>query len=305
VPAGDLMLEQSRVRIHDANTGYLPADWQWYNRPTEHWQGWLLWLVLDGQGRMVTETESYDLARGDCLILPMSGEGAARHDPANPMLIPWCRFDLAGSGAGTESGPRDPGTPGAGTPASGPLGLGPHRRLANVAFLARLLDRCVQAFARQERERAEYWLQGGLLEIAEQGQRGAAVSWTRAEQESMVEEICELIRQTPAKWYRARELAAYMYLSPDHFTRVFRQVTGTTPGEFMIRTRMEAARNLLRFSDRPVGEVAEALGYRDVYFFSKQFRQRTGESPTGYRRGGWAAAGRHPTPSGATRQKWR
>jgi len=30
--------------------------------------------------------------------------------------------------------------------------------------------------------------------------------------------------------------------------------------------------------------IAEALGFRDVFFFSRQFRQRTGSTPTAYRR---------------------
>ncbi len=58
-----------------------------------------------------------------------------------------------------------------------------------------------------------------------------------------------------------------------------------TPGEFVIASRMEHACRLLRFSTQSIGSIAETLGYRDVYFFSKQFRARMGVPPTSYRSG--------------------
>jgi AraC-like DNA-binding protein len=50
------------------------------------------------------------------------------------------------------------------------------------------------------------------------------------------------------------------------------------------RWRLEDARNLLRFSTHPVAGIAAMLGYRHVCFFSKQFRQRFGVSPSQYRK---------------------
>ena len=47
---------------------------------------------------------------------------------------------------------------------------------------------------------------------------------------------------------------------------------------------MERARLLLAESSLSVGMIAEALGFRDVFFFSRQFRQRTGLTPTAYRK---------------------
>jgi AraC family transcriptional regulator, arabinose operon regulatory protein len=260
------------LRLHDVNTGYCPPEWQWDNVKTGQWLGILLWLVKGGKGTLTTPELTYELARGDCLLLPLDDFYTGRHDPSDPLLIPWCRFDFV----------RPDGKPWIPSPDQ----LPPYRHLDNISFLSRLLDRCVETSAGGERERAEHWLRSTLIEIVERDRRGRSFAGTKGEQESLVDDICELVRQTPEKWYRVEELAAYMYMTPDHFIRVFKQVTGLTPGEYMIQSRIEAAKNLLRFSSHSVARIADMLGYRDVYFFSKQFRQRSGLSPSGYRRSG-------------------
>jgi AraC family transcriptional regulator of arabinose operon len=53
---------------------------------------------------------------------------------------------------------------------------------------------------------------------------------------------------------------------------------------FAIRQRVQRAQQLLRGSSMQISEIADALGYVDVYFFSRQFKQATGVSPSTYRR---------------------
>jgi transcriptional regulator GlxA family with amidase domain len=57
-----------------------------------------------------------------------------------------------------------------------------------------------------------------------------------------------------------------------------------TPNEFIIRTRIQRAQTLLAFSNHGVSQIASLLGYADAFCFSHQFKQRTGVSPTEYRR---------------------
>jgi AraC-like DNA-binding protein len=69
----------------------------------------------------------------------------------------------------------------------------------------------------------------------------------------------------------------------DHFSRVFAKVTGRRPQEWIIEARLARARQLLAETGLTVSQIAEALGFRDVFFFSRQFTQRTGQTPTAYR----------------------
>lgn len=86
------------------------------------------------------------------------------------------------------------------------------------------------------------------------------------------------------------DLAAQAGYSPDHFSRVFRDIMGQSPRDYLVNARIDRARQLLSESSLTVSQVADALGYRDVYFFSRQFKQRTGQSPTQYRKGAAARA---------------
>lgn len=72
-------------------------------------------------------------------------------------------------------------------------------------------------------------------------------------------------------------------LSRAQFNRLFRSHTGTSPANYIIECRMQRARALLESSPMRIGEIAQALGYSDVYYFSRQFRERMGVSPRVWR----------------------
>jgi AraC-like DNA-binding protein len=55
---------------------------------------------------------------------------------------------------------------------------------------------------------------------------------------------------------------------------------GVTVEQFIIQTLIERAEYLLRYNGMNVSEVAEALGYKDLAFFSRQFKQVRGISPS-------------------------
>lgn len=72
-------------------------------------------------------------------------------------------------------------------------------------------------------------------------------------------------------------------LSPFHLLRMFRQAFGETPHQYLMRTRIEKARELLAHSRRSVTDVCLDVGYESLGSFSSLFRKMTGESPLDYR----------------------
>lgn len=79
------------------------------------------------------------------------------------------------------------------------------------------------------------------------------------------------------------DLAAQAGLRPSYFREVFRQETGFSPSDFVARRRMQHAQNLLRTTDRPITDIAHALGFSSSQYFATTFRKYAGMTPTAYR----------------------
>lgn len=67
----------------------------------------------------------------------------------------------------------------------------------------------------------------------------------------------------------------------DYFQREFRKRIGWTPRKYQEFKRMERAMLLLE-SGRKISEVANEIGYQDVYYFSRMFKRYVGTSPRGH-----------------------
>jgi AraC-like DNA-binding protein len=80
------------------------------------------------------------------------------------------------------------------------------------------------------------------------------------------------------------DLARSVGLSPFHFLRVFRSVTGTTPHQYLIGARLRLALRMLLDTQRPVTEIAYDVGFQDLSNFVNTFHRVIGCSPGTYRR---------------------
>lgn len=79
-------------------------------------------------------------------------------------------------------------------------------------------------------------------------------------------------------------LAREAGLSPFHYLRTFERVTGTTPHQYMLRTRLRQAAVRLTIDSAKIVDVAFEAGFGDVSNFNRAFRTEFGVSPTTYRR---------------------
>jgi AraC family transcriptional regulator len=79
------------------------------------------------------------------------------------------------------------------------------------------------------------------------------------------------------------EMAQAVELSTAHFSRMFRKSTGETPHQFLLRQRVERAKEMLRSADARVMDVAVACGFKSQQHFAQVFRHVCAASPTAYR----------------------
>jgi AraC-like DNA-binding protein len=79
-------------------------------------------------------------------------------------------------------------------------------------------------------------------------------------------------------------IAAAAGLSPFHFLRVFARVLGVTPHQYLLRTRLRRAAQLLAEDARPVTDVAFDAGFNDLSNFVRTFHRAAGVSPGAFRK---------------------
>ena len=79
------------------------------------------------------------------------------------------------------------------------------------------------------------------------------------------------------------QIAYAAYLSPFHFARLFKKVTGATPHAYLAELRVARARTLLAETDLSITEVGARVGYGSSSHFTKAFRQATGLTPSAFR----------------------
>jgi AraC-like DNA-binding protein len=96
--------------------------------------------------------------------------------------------------------------------------------------------------------------------------------------------VCDLLRLDLAHPPTLESLARGAGLSQRRLGEVFREVTGLTVIEWVLRQKLLLAADLLREGRLPVKEIAHRLGYSQVSTFTAAFSRQFGVAPAGYRR---------------------
>jgi AraC-like DNA-binding protein len=237
--------------------------WEWQREPTDHFN---LWLALEGQGILECDGRSWPFAAGTMFLFP-PGMRATGHQTGGIRMINFTahiRTDTTGAGIMAPFLRQD-----------GPVQL---RHFIWASHLCRYLS---EAFFLRPTEGRDLVLSG--LELLLQSLVYEKAQSPIDPADTVLIQIVERIRRNPAAAYSVAEMAASARLSAAQFTRRFKAVTRLTPNRFLIEERLGRAESYLRETDMSVQEIANRLGYRDVYFFSRQFRRFRGVSPTAVR----------------------
>ncbi|MFJ9732294.1 GlxA family transcriptional regulator [Streptomyces sp. NPDC101171] len=122
-----------------------------------------------------------------------------------------------------------------------------------------------------------------LRRPANQAQFSAQLAAQTARRDPL-REVQRWITEHPAGDLTVESLAARARLSPRHFARAFREETGTTPGRYVDRVRLEHARRLLEDTGDGVEEISRASGYGTPEAMRRAFVRALGTAPAEYRR---------------------
>ena len=129
-------------------------------------------------------------------------------------------------------------------------------------------------------EEIAFELAGAVIRIASEPTQMAANAVRNASKIARVLHRLEAVGAEPAA---LADLAQAAGLSRYYFLRAFKRVTGITPHQWVLRTRLRHAAERLATSQEPVTEIALDVGFDDLSNFIRSFRSEFGVSPSRYR----------------------
>jgi AraC-like DNA-binding protein len=157
------------------------------------------------------------------------------------------------------------------------------RRMADPGAAADLYEQLLRCSGLRTADRARLTglLLPALLErIGAEREAGPGATW----QSRAAFERCRhhLLENYPSI-KRLGAAARKCHLTPEYFSRLFRQHTGQTAAQFLVRLRMDHAAKLLQEPGTSVKSAGLAVGYSDPYHFSRAFKRTHGVSPQSFR----------------------
>jgi AraC family transcriptional regulator of arabinose operon len=249
----------TRLRFNSPPTYWrCEPGWFWHSRPLDDH---VLWCVLDGIGELSLDGRHDRLGPGSCAVFRPADAPMARHDPQRRLLVFGMHFDVD---TPDELPPR---------------GL---IRVHDRTLLDALARRCDRSFRRGGPLGARHsglCLEQLLCLLSED-----ATIDSPGPLDAELERIAEAMRQDPGRRWTIAELARQAALSRAQFNRRFVAHTGLTPARYLVNVRLARASELLTETSMTVTQIAAALGYNDVAYFSRQYKWHTGRPPSAARR---------------------
>ncbi|MBL7077378.1 MAG: helix-turn-helix transcriptional regulator [Kiritimatiellae bacterium] len=253
----------SDVTLHLGPMFFSADNWRWNNEMPDCFD---LWVALEGRGELETRGEVYPLQPGTAFVFSPHQRVSARATVEHTFRNFACRFMPAGGGEETLLQEAD--------------------ALMGVTVLDLLqtkeLCRAAVQSTHYSDPLAAQQTAGLCFQILAQVWR-AAHTPARRDTDTALLRLMDRLREQPAQRPSLEDMAAETRLSVAQFSRRFLAISGESPMRFAIRQRILRAQQLLSGSSLQISEIAETLGYTDIYFFSRQFKQATGMSPSAYR----------------------
>jgi AraC-like DNA-binding protein len=107
--------------------------------------------------------------------------------------------------------------------------------------------------------------------------------FSQPDENTIIRRIIDYIEANYAEPISLRDVARELGYSPCYLTYAFRASTGTPITAWIIKRRIAAAQQLLGESDAKVAAAAQAVGFNDLCYFTRQFVRHVGVTPGRFR----------------------
>lgn len=99
----------------------------------------------------------------------------------------------------------------------------------------------------------------------------------------LIDKIIEYINENYASSLSMRDVASNFYLNPSYFCKLFKEETGVTFTNYLMSKRVDSAKRLMSESSMKLYDIASAVGYTNVQYFSTVFKEIEGMTPSQFR----------------------
>lgn len=95
--------------------------------------------------------------------------------------------------------------------------------------------------------------------------------------------VIDYVKENVGKVIEIETLANMVCLTKSHLERLFREKLGTSPLQYILRTKIQCAQRLLMTTNYSINVIAHEVGFDDPSYFIRVFRQKIGFTPQDYR----------------------
>lgn len=219
-----------------------------------------------GKAEYHFDNEHITVRKGDVLLFPKLYEHGGASDPHDPWSFMTVAFDLADlHGSAAEA-----------------IELLPRSMPSSYGYeMNELFGKLYRSWTGKK---PGYLLQcrGLLMELLYLLVRQFSQPAILTPQARAIEKLMDDLQASVNETYSVDELAERVGLSPSYFRTVFKQTAGMTAVDYQNRLKINKAGDLLLGGYCNVSEAAEAVGFKDIYYFSRLFKKITGMAPSSY-----------------------
>jgi len=217
-----------------------------------------------GKATYTCNHRKYDIQPGAMLYFPAGTVRSARSDPEEPWSFYTAGFEL------------NPATPQAAVALNSlPTVSYPH----DGAECETLFDRLDHSWAAQE-PGSELLCRSLVLQLLHVIVQVQVQSRFPVAHRHRIQRVLHQLHRNYTHAYRVDELAEITGLSESRFRVLFKELTGLSVIQYINKIRINRATSLLLSGEYNVTKVAELVGFQDVYYFSRMFKQVTGTNPS-------------------------
>ncbi|GGD86913.1 helix-turn-helix transcriptional regulator [Paenibacillus nasutitermitis] len=243
-------------------------EWRW--DPPGPMEDYDIWYVMEGQGAITINGTGYDVKRGTLVLLYPGDVIKARHDPEDRLMVIYIHFLLEGTGG----------------LAAAEAGMPRYMRLEEPQWLEMYLLRVLEVDRWETKWKEEEFnlllklIMIRLMREMELQQQETPVSRMNRQR---IQKVTDYMRQHIRGRLTPSQIGEEFQCSPRYLSRLFKQYTGISLKEYITRVRMERATVLLCETSMTITQIAEAVGYSELFYFSKLFKHIHGVSPQHFR----------------------